>query len=257
MAKSQSTRKAILVRVGIDLGIKGGPWNAPMDPESGEFVYVPIPDKKDVEYRPGLRRGYDEVLPALEGFAANHGIGRATGLSFPGKLSDRAMHLDPDFQHLTYGDDKQVKKFRSLKEGHLLIFFSALRSIGADQKLVYAMIGLLVVKEVVDHATQVPLDMYQENAHTRWREIKEEDVIIRGKLGSSDQPLSGRLERCIPIGEPTRGAYRLTTETAEAWGGLEVKDNFLQRRVTPWLKDADRFYRWFLDKKLKLVQSNF
>lgn len=34
--------KAILVRVGIGLSQKSGIWNAPVNPNTGEFAYVPI-----------------------------------------------------------------------------------------------------------------------------------------------------------------------------------------------------------------------
>jgi hypothetical protein len=34
--------RATLVRIGIDQAY--GAWNAPMDPETNDFVYVPIPE---------------------------------------------------------------------------------------------------------------------------------------------------------------------------------------------------------------------
>jgi hypothetical protein len=36
--------RAYLVRIGVDQAFGG--WNAPMNPETREFVYVPIPSEK-------------------------------------------------------------------------------------------------------------------------------------------------------------------------------------------------------------------
>jgi hypothetical protein len=41
------------------------------------------------------------------------------------------MHLDPDFQNLTYGDrgDRRGKEISQLKEGDFLAFYAGLRPI--------------------------------------------------------------------------------------------------------------------------------
>lgn len=245
-------RRGVLVRIGIDQSSKGGNWNAPVDLESKEFVYVPIPDSEKKNYRPGLRRGYEEITPVLDAFAIRHRIGVTTGLGFPRKLLNRAMHLDPDFDCLTYGDNgaKQGSRFKSLNPDDLVVFFSSLRAIEPTAELVYALVGLFIVEECLP-ATAAPPDRYGENAHTRWKVISKRDVVIRAKAG-----LSGRLERCIPIGELRNGAYRLTEEMDKAWGGVAVKDGFLQRRVTPYLKNPDCFYEWFKRQEVRLVRSN-
>jgi hypothetical protein len=242
----------VLVRIGIDQSLKGGNWNAPVDLNSREFVYVPIPDSENKNYRPGLRRGYEEIMPVLEAFAIRHRVGLSTGLGFPPKLSNRAMHLDPDFDYLTYGDNgaKQGSRLKSLGRGDLVVFFSSLRAIEPTAELVYALVGLFIVEESLP-ATAASANRCGENAHTRWNVISEQDVIIRANRG-----LSGRLEQCIPIGKLRNGAYRLTAKMNKAWGGLEVKDGFLQRRVTPHLRDPDCFYDWFKRQKVRLVRSN-
>lgn len=43
--------KGILVRIGVDHAY--GAWNAPVDPKTGQFVFVPIPDGAKKEYTPG------------------------------------------------------------------------------------------------------------------------------------------------------------------------------------------------------------
>jgi len=58
---------AILVRIGVDHDYGG--WNAPVDPATGQFVYVPIPDGAAKEYTLGNARRYDEVIAPLSEFA--------------------------------------------------------------------------------------------------------------------------------------------------------------------------------------------
>jgi hypothetical protein len=59
--------KAILVRIGVDQAY--GHWNTPVNAD-GRFVYVPIPEKIDTSFHPGLEHRYSEVQPALERFCA-------------------------------------------------------------------------------------------------------------------------------------------------------------------------------------------
>jgi hypothetical protein len=46
--------KGLLVRVAADQSEGGGNWNGPVDSETGEFVYVSIPD--DSTMRAGLEK---------------------------------------------------------------------------------------------------------------------------------------------------------------------------------------------------------
>jgi hypothetical protein len=237
-----------LVRVAIDQSDRSGRWNAPMDSGTGRFCYVPIPDKEGKLYRPGLCRRYEEVLPALDKFSGTKGAN-----SLPEGLLNRFMHLDPDFEHLTYGDNtkKQGKALKDLGKGDFVVFFSSLRCI-ENGELVYALIGFYEIAENISAASVEPA-RYHENAHTRWQSIKEMDIVIRA---NPDRGKSGRLEKYIPIGEYRDGAYRVTKELQRAWGGLEVRDGFLQRRVTPRFTDARRFRIWFEQQDVTLIHSN-
>src|ERR1035441_9792417 len=96
------------------------------------------------------------------------------------------MHLDPDFDHLTYGDNgmRRGAGIKRLGPGDLLVFYAGLRSILDPNELVYALVGLFVVEEVV-LAINVPFERRHENAHTRWTAISENDVIVRGKREAS------------------------------------------------------------------------
>jgi hypothetical protein len=243
--------KGLLVRIGIDQAYGG--WNAPVDPRSGRFAYVPIPEGPRVTFHSGLERPFTECLPALEGFskACDHSVG---DLRFPPDLLKRYMHLDPDFEQLTYGDDgsRRGSGILDLVAGDLLVFYAGLRPIHpCEHKLVYGLVGLYVVQEVAK-LPDIPKSRWGENAHTRKIKQGQSDVIVRARPG-----VSGRLDRCIPIGEWRDGAYRVCRGVLTAWGGLSVKDGFIQRSVVPpRFLDADRFYRWFLKQKASLLNRN-
>ena len=163
------------------------------------------------------------------------------------------MHLDPDFQHLTYGEGPRAGWLNRLEADDLVVFYSGFQSVhpARRQPLIYALTGLYVVEEVIG-ATEIPRERWGENAHTRRRGAKETDIIVRAKAG-----VSGRLERCIPIGEWREAAYRVRPDILTAWGGLRVKNGFIQRAAAPIaFLDVAKFYQWFLNQKIPLVRSN-
>jgi Nucleotide modification associated domain 3 len=240
---------AILVRIAIDQ--EYGEWNAPIDPESGEFVYVPIPEKS--RHKPRMERRYTEVLPALTSFALKCKLDLQTDLRFPHELPSRLMHLDPDFEWLTYGDngDERGCGIKTLKEDDLLVFYAGLRSVRNDRSLVYGLVGLYSIDEVV-MANTIPPERHNENAHTRKLQIGAPDIVVRAKPS-----VSGRLSRCIPVGEWRNGAYRVIAKTLGDWGDLAVKDGFIQRSVRPpMFLDPTKFYRWFEKQRVELLQKN-
>jgi hypothetical protein len=242
--------KALLIRIGIDHEYGG--WNAPVDPISSRFVYVPIPETQ--EPLSDLVRMYDEMAPALASFSGDPRLKDGLVCTLPANLLGRPMHLDPDFEYLTYGDNggKRGAKLKTFSDGDLLVFYAGLRPVGGNSKrLTYALMGLFVVDEIVE-AIRVPNELWHENAHTRKRKMGEPDIIVRAKRGKS-----GRLERAIPIGEWRDGAYRVTNKVLADWGGLDVKDGFIQRSVSPpsFLK-PEKFYDWFLKQGVPLFERN-
>ena len=80
----------LMVRVGVDA--TAGAWNGPVDSKSGEFVYVPIDETQG--NRSGYKKPFNLLAPALN----------RMGLCLPTHLRRKTMHLDPDFDFLTYGD---------------------------------------------------------------------------------------------------------------------------------------------------------
>jgi hypothetical protein len=231
--------KGLLVRVGIDS--TDGCWNAPMRLATGEFAYVTIADSKPM--RKGLASHYDDFIPIVKRF----------GVEMPALLMGKNTHLDPDFEYLTYGDQGQRgKRIRSLlKDGDLLAFFAALHRVdGTARPLIYALIGLYVINEIV-LAKSIPRSRWAENAHTR-RVPGDDDIVVRAKSGPS-----GRLQRCIPIGELRDRVYRVRNDLLQAWGGLDIKDGYIHRSVRlPAFHNTEKFYQWFIAQKPDLIQQN-
>ncbi|MGD0785425.1 MAG: hypothetical protein ABR969_06405 [Sedimentisphaerales bacterium] len=243
-------KKAVLVRVGIDQAY--GHWNSPADEASGRFIYVPIPEIRP-QHR-GCERSYDQLAPQLTQFASDYNLDLWRDLKFPAELKTSRMHLDPDFEYLTYGDDgnRRGSDLRKLGEGDIVVFYAGLRSIHSKKDpLIYAIIGLFVVEEVVA-VKDVPKERRDENAHTRRGVREETGIIVRGISGKS-----GRCKKILPIGEFRNRAYRVRKDILDAWGDLSVKDGFIQRSARPpRFLDAEKFYKWFLKQQIGLVQEN-
>src|SRR5436190_5075964 len=232
---------ALLVRVGVDQSIGGGRWNGPADRVSREFVYVSIPEEHQVH--PGMSRPYSILNPFLARF----------GVSLPAYLLPKSMHLDPDFEYLTYGDqgERAAQLREHLESGDLIVFYASFQDIRDRRPLVYALIGLLVVEDLIP-AWETPLHDRDRNAHSR-RILSNgsNDVIVRGRPGCS-----GRLQRLLPIGEYRNRAYRVRPDVLDAWGELTVKDGYLQRSARlPRFVDPGRLMSWLERQNLELVQA--
>lgn len=235
----------LLVRIGADQSKGGGWWNAPANSTTRQFAYVPIPETRRI--RQGFARPYNLVANAVQRF----------GVALPDHLAKSNMHLDPDFNYLTYGDrgepghrGAQIKN--KLHRGDLLVFYASFVDVSPSPRLVYALIGLYVIDSVVSAVT-VPQSQWGKNAHTR-RVLasKAADIVVKAK-----PEISGRLRTYIPIGEYRVRAYRVKRDILKAWGGLTVKDGYLQRSARlPAFSNASKFYEWFLSKSPSLVERN-
>jgi hypothetical protein len=232
--------KGLLVRVGIDQAY--GRWNAPVDPKTRDFVFVPIPGSPQ---RPRFRTSYTSFAKELARFP---------GFTLPAELVGRPMHLDPDFRHLTYGDSG-ARRGRSLAElgrGDFIAFYAGLRPTSAwRDPLLYALIGFYRVRECV-RVPEVPRSRWHENAHTRSIKHKGSDLIIRAEPRGS-----GRLRHCIPIGEWRSRAYRVQPDLLRRWGGLSCKDGYIQRSVVPpYFRRPEEFLKWLKKQGPRFVRSN-
>jgi hypothetical protein len=233
--------RGLLVRVGADLSPGGGRWNGPVNGRTGQFAYVPIPETRPT--RTGLETTYRSIEAALRGLH----------VELPGHLVDARTHLDPDFEHLTYGDrgNKGRQLARILAEDDMIVFYAGLKDIDSF-KLVYAIIGLYVVDKIVPIG-EIPEARFHTNAHTRrMARARADDVIVMGKPGRS-----GRVTTCIPIGEYRSRAYRITEPLLAAWGGISANDGYLQRSaVFPTFMNAPAFWDWWSNQRVELVRRN-
>lgn len=241
--------RAYLVRVGIDQAFGG--WNAPADPLTNDFVYVPIPEGS--RQRARLATPYELVHPALARFADAHRDAPPRAVQLPAELARANMHLDPDFEALTYGDtERRGRGLADLEAGDILVFYAGLRPVSPSaHTLLYALIGLYRVRDIT-RLGMIPEARWRENAHTRRADPRVSDVIVR-----ADPRASGRLRTCLPIGEFRDRAYRVTREILDAWGGLSCRDGYLQRSaVPPRILEPARFLAWFERRAPELVNSN-
>ena len=173
--------------------------------------------------------------------ASAHGCpgGSSTGSRTPTRISAAS----PTATGASGG--KQIRQ--KLKGGDLLVFYAGLRDVG-DGRLVYALIGLLTVGTIVA-ARDLPSERWAENAHTRRLEIGETDVVVRGREGAS-----GRFERALEFAGYRAGAYRVFPELLGRWGGLGVRDGYVQRSARlPEIGDPERFLDWLVAQRVGLV----
>ncbi|GAB3727088.1 hypothetical protein GCM10028862_03180 [Luteimonas pelagia] len=236
--------RAILVRVGADQSF--GKWNGPCNPRTGDFVYVPIPQNR--ANAPGMARDYSIVTPALQAFSASNNV----QCELPAHLTGQRMHLDPDFEHLTYGDTQtRGKKLLEFRRNDWVVFYAGLRPSDGQAGLVYALIGLLVV-EGVRRVRDIPSSEHDWNAHTRLAERTETDVVVTGR-----KDLSGRFTRFLEIGEFRSGAYRVRRDLLDAWGGLSVNDGWIQRSANPpMFRNPGLFAIWLKTMSPSLIAAN-
>ena len=174
----------MLVRVGIDSSC--GKWHGPCD-FNNNFVYVPIPESKRVIA--GMEKNYcDLVVPALEKFSRQSG----EQVLLKKELMSKKMHLDPDFEHLTYGDTaSKGNPLTKLVENDIVMFYASFKET-SSKKLVYALMGKLSVKEVIRVSDMKQKD-FDQNAHSRRTPNNSSDVIVIGKRRGS-----GRFKKNYP-----------------------------------------------------------
>jgi hypothetical protein len=109
------SRKAVLLRVGVDSG--SGGIQGPLF-KDGSFEYICIPDKKGVsEHTYGTLIG-KHGTPHCDYFSPRR----------RSKMAQCHVHLDPEFETYTYGDPTTPKRsLRKLEKGDYLIFYAGLQ----------------------------------------------------------------------------------------------------------------------------------
>jgi len=147
-----------------------------------------------------------------------------------------------------------------LNEDDWLVFYSGLKPIKSQvdcrDRIVDAIIGIYVVKESIQYSGPVEHDMRDINAHTRCVDYNKSDIVVIAKPN-----VSGRLDKCIPIGGYRNKAHRVSKELLETWGNIKVHDGYIQRSATlPKFLDPQKFIDWFENQRtvrnIHLIQRN-
>jgi len=246
--------KGILLRVGCDKTEAGGFWNAPVNPISWQYAYVPIPGDES-------KHEHISLCPTYKTFEASV---NNLGTTLPPYLNSQVkVHLDPDFKSLTFGEPfkEQTGKLSSrgqiideLDCGDFIAFFASFRptEVGYRYRLAYCLFGIFYIdqKTSVKELSRVKRE---QCAHGR-RKNADDDLVVWAK-----PDISGRFKQAIPIGEYRQNAYRVKEEILAEWGGLKVKNGYIQRSVRPpFFNNPERFLDWLnrQNESVDLLQQN-
>jgi putative DNA base modification enzyme with NMAD domain len=181
-------RKALLLRVGIDRGTGGA-----LSPifADGSFEYVPIPETKPTQ------------CPLTFATLPSH-CGRSLAAFVPRRIADRPAHIDPDFEHLTYGDAAPHKRrqLARLEPGDLLVFYAGFEPWPHQDIPRLFAIGWFEVKAVhrlpaQQISTDCELRLRFGNTAHFWRHPPDQELaLIEG------EPRQSRfLRQAVPLGD--------------------------------------------------------
>ena len=217
---------------------------------------MPIPEKRGTLFHPGPRAALRRGAPCARAILRRHiGVTYISDLRFPRDLLQHAMHLDPDFEMLTYGDDgaRRGAGMARMSEGDLLVFYGGLRPVHpCEHRLIYALLGLYVVEEVAAGGERAGGTLARERACSQDDAVERTDIVVRAK-----PELSGRFDRCIPIGEWRERRLPRPQGRLKSWGGLSVRDGLhpAERRATAIHQPA-RFLEWLEDQAVQISLGN-
>ncbi len=246
--------KGILLRVGADQTDAGGRWNAPVDPQTWRYAYVPIAANEDE---------HEHIVPCPT-FARFQTQVAALDVSLPPHLNGNTkVHLDPDFDSLTYGEPylssngrraSRGRLIESLQKDDFIAFFAGFRPTrpSYEHTLAYCLFGIFFVQRVCQ-VKELTRAQRAACAHGRRRGAVDDFVV------QADPRRSGRFVRALPIGEFRNNAYRVRRDLLETWGGLSVRDGYIQRSAQPpRFNQPARFLDWLAQQTdgERLLQEN-
>ncbi len=226
--------RAVAINVGVNTSLPG--FRGPVRPD-GSFEYVPIPEREPTRPAAVL----DRPVPTYGDLDL--------GVTVPGDLRDRRVHVDPalpdhrayDGPEYTYGDEHAVKAgpLSALDPGDHLFFYATLEpTVGPDPPSLggpppdpddrpgwmapewgaYLIAAFRVERAVAGDQFRSLSDAerrrFRDNAH-RKRSTFDAAVLVLG-----DPADSGLLDRAVPLSAPTGGsdANRLVTELSNDSG---------------------------------------
>jgi hypothetical protein len=178
----------VLLRVGIDTGSGGihGPLFA-----DGTIEYIPIPDGQGVDERTYGNTMGRHGRNLIDYFPA----------SMRGRMANRPMHVDPEFESFTYGDPTTPKAgLRHLQPGDLLVFYCGLRGWDCACDPALYLMGFFEVERAGKAAEITDSDLkklFSCNFHVRHPRVferqKESLVLVKGTVASRLLPKAVRI----------------------------------------------------------------
>lgn len=246
--------KGILLRVGADQTDAGGRWNAPVDPQTWRYAYVPITANEEQ---------HEHIVPCPTYTRFQKQVA-ALDVALPPHLNGNTnVHLDPDFHSLTYGEPYLASNGRrasrgrlieSLQKGDFIAFFAGFRPTrpSYEHTLAYCLFGIFFVQSV-RQVKELTNAQRAACAHGR-RKSALDDFVVH-----ADPNHSGRFPRAIPIGEFRNNAYRVRRDLLQTWGGLSVRDGYIQRSAQPpRFSQPTKFLNWLVShpQATPLIQKN-
>lgn len=211
--------KALLIGAGIEPAHSG---LSPVWPDYS-FSYIP-PNYSDLKQRETKEKNTYKSL-GLDYFVSD-------------KTVNRRVHMDPEFETFTYGDQDKIKRnsLLRLNRGDLLVFHLAGEWQGDPKEVCCHIFGYFVVNYVVDwnELTSAERKKYQsflkKNAHIRSSKSKDNLVIVKGYRKSK------LLKRCIPITvpnpRPRKNAFAVSEDMSRFLGIKEP----IRLSVPVWIK---------------------
>lgn len=167
--------KAMLLRVGIDKSSDGV-----LSPifSDGSFEYIPLSEKDENSIE---KRTYKEIV-GRKGYQLSYYL--------PEKVAIREVHLDPEFNAFTYGDEgRKAVYLRNLMPGDLLVFYAGLRPYENDRysEALY-IIGYFVIMDIIDFKDKHKPDnkysiknirqKYPSNSHPKRSDVRDMVLVV-------------------------------------------------------------------------------
>ena len=242
------SRKAVLLRVGIDSGCGG--IQSPLFSD-GSFEFVCIPDNKQVSVHQ-----YGSVIGKN---------GRPHSDYFPPRkqefVAQQHIHLDPEFETFTYGDPTTPKRsLQRLERGDYLIFYCGLQEWDEntgwrfDEPPALYLAGYFVVEQAgmaSDFSKTALKRQFGKNFHVRYPAVfeKQRDDLVLVK-GGPESRLLGKAHKISALGKDRSGKPLkvLSPQMQKIFGTFGGKVS-IQRSPPRWVEAG------FVEKAIRFVNE--
>jgi hypothetical protein len=230
--------KAMILRVGIDKGTDG--VLAPIFCD-GKFEYIPLSEKALTNEK--------KTFKNTKGLYGNH-----LSHYLPEKIADRKLHMDPEFETFTYGDQTRKRNYLlKLDKNDYLVFYAGLTPYNNDytEDALY-LIGYFKVKAVYDfnkikESERIVLSKkLLNNSHIKSSSYKDL-VIVKGYDDSSKLIENAILLSSKKLNKIGRNYHAVSSEMEEILG----ISGSIQRSIPPRFVTGQHFKNLMMLLKIK------